>query len=404
MPRALTRLALNRGGPRDLGALGAGFAAAGEISRLLSGAEPPAEIGAALEAIAALPRRLRRDARTRRWATSLPLQKRDGGFVRAGWNAELDQMRALRDHAAPGDRRAGARPGRGDRHPLAENPAQQRAGLLHRGDRQPCRGDERHGRTAGKVHPPPDHGERHALHHGGTVGPRDKDRQCRRPRADAGTWRCSTCWPAKPWRQHEAIRAGAQALAVLDVSAALAELAAGEDWARPVVDDSLAFAIEGGRHPVVEQALRRGSGAQFVANDCDLSAGGRRTIRRDLAAHRAEHGRQVDLPAPECTDSYPGAGGLLRAGADRRISASWTGCSAASAPPTTWRAVARPSWSRWSRRQRSSTRPASARWSSWTRSGGARRPSTACRSPGRRWNTCTNRTAAGRSLPRISTR
>src|SRR5690606_12838148 len=55
----------------------------------------------------------------------------------------------------------------------------------------------------------------------------------------------------------EAIRAGADALAVLDVSAALALLAEREAWCRPQVDASLAFEIEGGRHPVVEQALRR---------------------------------------------------------------------------------------------------------------------------------------------------
>ena len=69
----------------------------------------------------------------------------------------------------------------------------------------------------------------------------------------------------------DAIRAGAEALAVLDVSAALACLAAAENYARPVVDGSLAFEIEAGRHPVVEQALRRQAEAPFVANDCDLS-------------------------------------------------------------------------------------------------------------------------------------
>jgi DNA mismatch repair protein MutS len=69
----------------------------------------------------------------------------------------------------------------------------------------------------------------------------------------------------------DAIRAGAEALSVLDVSSALACLALAEDYARPQVDDSLAFAIEGGRHPVVEQALRRQAEAPFVANDCDLS-------------------------------------------------------------------------------------------------------------------------------------
>ena len=55
---------------------------------------------------------------------------------------------------------------------------------------------------------------------------------------------------------------------MLDVAAALATLAVERDYVRPEVDRSLDFVIEGGRHPVVEQALRD---APFVANDCDLS-------------------------------------------------------------------------------------------------------------------------------------
>ena len=66
----------------------------------------------------------------------------------------------------------------------------------------------------------------------------------------------------------------AQALARLDVSAALAELAATRGWVRPQVDASTAFAIRAGRHPVVEAAVRA-TGGQFIANDCDLSADGR---------------------------------------------------------------------------------------------------------------------------------
>ena len=53
-----------------------------------------------------------------------------------------------------------------------------------------------------------------------------------------------------------ALQAVADGLAVLDVAAGLAVLAAAEDYCRPVVDRSLAFTIEGGRHPVVEQALQ----------------------------------------------------------------------------------------------------------------------------------------------------
>jgi DNA mismatch repair protein MutS len=68
-----------------------------------------------------------------------------------------------------------------------------------------------------------------------------------------------------------ALGAAAKALAELDVAAALADLAAAENWSRPVVEAGRAFQIESGRHPVVEQSLRR-SGGTFVSNDCDLSA------------------------------------------------------------------------------------------------------------------------------------
>jgi DNA mismatch repair protein MutS len=54
------------------------------------------------------------------------------------------------------------------------------------------------------------------------------------------------------------------------VAAALAELAASRDWTRPVVDASHVFAIEGGRHPVVEASLKQ-RGEAFVGNDCTLA-------------------------------------------------------------------------------------------------------------------------------------
>jgi DNA mismatch repair protein MutS len=68
----------------------------------------------------------------------------------------------------------------------------------------------------------------------------------------------------------EAIKDCAEALARLDVASSLAQLAADRDYARPQVDDSLSFVIEGGRHVVVEQALSK-DGTPFVANDCELS-------------------------------------------------------------------------------------------------------------------------------------
>jgi DNA mismatch repair protein MutS len=69
-----------------------------------------------------------------------------------------------------------------------------------------------------------------------------------------------------------ALREIADALASLDVSAALAHLAATRNYCRPEVDASLAVRIEGGRHPVVESRVRA-SGEVFVENDCELSEG-----------------------------------------------------------------------------------------------------------------------------------
>ncbi|WCT75499.1 DNA mismatch repair protein MutS [Sphingomonas naphthae] len=71
-----------------------------------------------------------------------------------------------------------------------------------------------------------------------------------------------------------AIAATADALARLDVAAALAERAAEAGWCRPNLVEHSCLEIEGGRHPVVEQAVAR-TGGRFVANDCNLSDGDR---------------------------------------------------------------------------------------------------------------------------------
>ena len=72
--------------------------------------------------------------------------------------------------------------------------------------------------------------------------------------------------------QERALSSLAAGLAELDCTAALAELAIEESYTRPVVDDSFAFDIREGRHPVVEQALKRDLAGPFIANDCCLIA------------------------------------------------------------------------------------------------------------------------------------
>ena len=62
-----------------------------------------------------------------------PHQRRDGGFVRAGFRADLDEARAPARRQPQGDGGAGGQVPRGDRHQVAEGAAQQHPGLLHRG-------------------------------------------------------------------------------------------------------------------------------------------------------------------------------------------------------------------------------------------------------------------------------
>ncbi|HKK98061.1 MAG TPA: DNA mismatch repair protein MutS [Marivita sp.] len=72
--------------------------------------------------------------------------------------------------------------------------------------------------------------------------------------------------------QQAALSTLSAALAEFDLASALADLASDLDWCRPKVDTSRAFAIEGGRHPVVERALKAQGDNGFVANDCTLTA------------------------------------------------------------------------------------------------------------------------------------
>ena len=68
--------------------------------------------------------------------------------------------------------------------------------------------------------------------------------------------------------QLDRIQRTANAVAELDVLAALAQVAAENNYCRPVVDDSDELTITEGRHPVVEQMLK---GSLFVPNDTKLN-------------------------------------------------------------------------------------------------------------------------------------
>jgi DNA mismatch repair protein MutS len=272
MPRALSRLALNRGGPRDMGALAAGFAAARDIAAVFAGHAMPKEIGAAIAAVEALPKHLGAHLE-RALSDDLPLLKRDGGFVRAGYDAELDEMRALRDQS----RRVIA----GMERDLCEETGIRSLKIRHNNvlgyyiEVTANHQDIMAGTDAAKARFIHRQTMANAMRFTTTelAGLETKIANAadRALTIETGVFdRLLTEIVAEA----DAIRAGAEALAVLDVSSSFAALADSEDYCRPLVDNTLAFRIEGGRHPVVEQALRRQAADPFVGNDADLSPQG----------------------------------------------------------------------------------------------------------------------------------
>ena len=95
-------------------------------------------------------------------------------------------------------------------------------------------------------------------------------------------------------KNFEKISSAAQALAVLDVTNSLATLALREGWCKPNVDKSKTFEIESGRHVVVERALKN-EGKGFIPNDCQLSDGSIWLLTGPNMAGKSTYIRQVAL-------------------------------------------------------------------------------------------------------------
>ncbi|SEN66681.1 DNA mismatch repair protein MutS [Paracoccus alcaliphilus] len=267
MDRALSRLALERGGPRDLAAIRAGLTQGAAIAARLPDDAAPVLRDAARDLVG-------HDALTRLLDDALvaepPLLARDGGFVASDYDADLDQTRRLRDE------------GRGVI-----------AGM--QADYAALAGVQslkiKHNNVLGYfIETTTTHAERMMapplsetfIHRQTTANQirfttvelseletrilNARDRALEIERGIFDRLRAAIL------DQSAQIGQAARALAEIDLASAFADIATGEGWTRPRVDDSRAFAITGGRHPVVERALRRKAQA-FVANDCDLTAG-----------------------------------------------------------------------------------------------------------------------------------
>jgi DNA mismatch repair protein MutS len=270
LARALSRLGLKRGGPRDLACLRDGLFAVRELAVVLATRpDLPDELAAACRTLAQLDTKAADDLAAA-LADELPLLRRDGGFIRSGYHPELDEARELQQDsrrfiAALQARYAaetGCRTLRVKHNHMigyfVEVPQGTGEDLL----KPPFKETFVHRQTmAGAM--------RFSTVELGELEAKIASAADRALRIELGLFEALS---QRLVDLGPAIARAADAVAVVDVTASLAELAVELDWTRPTVDRSLAFRVEGGRHPVVEAALKR-QGEAFIANDADLSGG-----------------------------------------------------------------------------------------------------------------------------------
>jgi len=269
--RALSRLSLQRGGPRDLSAVRDGLRAAGVIARLMEGSGDgmglPEELGHVAARLTATPPDLAR-LLTAALVDDPPHLKRDGGFVRPGYAKDLDEALQLRDDS---------------RRVMAALEA------AYVGETGIATLRIRHnnilgyyvevGQANAKPLQAPPHADK--FRHRQTLASAmrfttpelvETEGKIARAaeRALAIEQEVFAALSAEVMAAERTLGDAAQALAEIDHHAALSELAFTEGYVRPMVDDSVAFEVRGGRHPVVEQALKRQKAGAFIENDCVL--------------------------------------------------------------------------------------------------------------------------------------
>jgi DNA mismatch repair protein MutS len=276
--RALGRIAVGRGGPRDLANLRDGARAARALAGRLKLDDPlklsPGELRHAcrslVDGVAAVSRLS--DSLETLLVAEPPFLSRDGGFIAAGAHAPLDELRRLRDESRrviasleARYRAEGGVPQLRIKHNgvlgyfIEVTP--QHADKLQAGDNRTL---FRHRQTIGSA-------VRFTTDELATLATRISQAADQALALEKELFErlcAETVAVAAP------IGEIAGALATIDVSTANAELAVAARLTRPVIDDSVDFRVVRGRHPVVEAALAGDHAHPFVPNDCDLSPDG----------------------------------------------------------------------------------------------------------------------------------
>lgn len=266
--RALSRLSLGRGGPRDLATIRDGLLAAAAISKTIGqvSAQIPellTELLAELGEHSLLTSRL-----SRALADELPLFSRDGNFIRSGYSDALDDLRGLKDNS---------------RRLIIE--LQQKYADLAAVPSLKIKHNNVLGYfievTARFGDALRDRDDKFFIHRQ-TLANNVRFTTIELSELEQKIASASEKTLAleeqlfkdlvqEVLSRIDPIARTAYALAQLDVYTSLAEIAHSRRWVCPEIDHSLTFDIIDGRHPVVEQSLEKEGTAQFVANNCQLN-------------------------------------------------------------------------------------------------------------------------------------
>lgn len=262
--RALSRITLGRGGPRDLAAIRDGLIQAFELREKIMTLSPPTvlsecadDLGSHGELVAKLGRAL---------GAELPLLARDGDFIANEYAPELDELRSLRSESKRLILNLQAK--------YAEMVEITTLKIKHnnvlgyfvevtakQAERMPSDSVFIHRQTMKNV----------IRYSTVELSELEGKISSAADRALALELRIFDELIDDVTTRADAIALAANALARLDVLAALGELAVERSYNRPVLSMGYEFDIVAGRHPVVEAALEAGNETGFVANNCDLS-------------------------------------------------------------------------------------------------------------------------------------
>ena len=268
LERALSRVSLERAGPRDLANISKGLIQGKEIARLFKNHDLPAELKLAIEKL------IGHDEVSSTLEKAIvpepPLLVRDGGFVTEQFNSELDETRELK--------RDGTKIIAEMQRDFIELTGIQSLKIKFNNvlgyfiETTAKNAEKLQNSTIAD----------NFIHRQTTANQMRfttlslSDTETKIINANSKSLEIEkqifTELSALIIQNFEKISAAAEALAVIDITNSLATLARDEEWCRPKIDSSKAFAIQGGRHVVVESSLKN-NGNSFIPNDCELSEG-----------------------------------------------------------------------------------------------------------------------------------